>query len=44
MFEAGNDLKAIQKLQNDKNSSEEELERAMERWEVLEEEIAKFEE
>ena len=43
MFQAGNDLVEIQALQEQKEQVEEALEKALERWERLEEEIAAFE-
>ena len=44
MFEAASDLKRLQELTDQKVSAEDTLEKSMERWEELGEQLAEFEE
>ena len=44
MFEAASDLKLLQDLTNQKSTAEDTLEKSMERWEELGEQLAEFEE
>ena len=43
MFEAASDLKLLQNLTDQKNAAEDTLEKSMERWEELGEQLAEFE-